>query len=153
MLPNLNILVRLVKRTTQPRLSCKYNVDFWNWRKRISSPLESTKPSDLQALNAHVCMVFPKPTRRMCLYAPSYTWLAQLNINLRNSPLLSVTLHCNVFLQTVYLTLSPLLKLSEIFNFLLRLHFSVPLIFPAYLPTLPCKKLPKSVSMLSMITI
>ena len=47
---------------------------------------------------------------------------------------------CSIFfLRTVYLTLSPSLKLSEIFNFLLHLRFSVPLIFPPSLPTFPCK--------------
>ena len=39
------------------------------------------------------------------------------NINLQNGLLLSLTLCSNFFLQTVYLTLSPFFKLSEIFNF------------------------------------
>ena len=46
--------------------------------------------------------------------------------------LLSLALYSNFFLRTAYLTLSPSLKLSEIFNFLLHHRFSVSLIFPAF---------------------
>ena len=70
-----------------------------------------------------------------CFYAPSCPY-----INLQKWSLLFLILCSIFFLRTVYLTLLPSLKLSEIFNFLLHLRFSVPLIFPLSLPTFPCKK-------------
>ena len=150
MLPNSKTLFRLVKMTTQPRSSLKYNVDYWNWRRRTSSRY-SLQSHPTYRLSTPTYVWFAKIHKKMYLYAPFCPWLAQPNINLQNISLLSLTLYSNFF-YVLYTWLFHLRWNSQ--KFLIFYFITVSLFLLYFQPfiNVPCKKLSKSVPMLSMMT-